>query len=171
MTRHGRPTFVLAAALLVVVAGMVVMIPAAGGLPFGVDRLGGVDGHQAGESVASFAPASGGTAIADQKGLHEELSTYAPTSTGPSVSRQVEGEHEDDPDSEQRLHRWRCPICDATKLSFGTPGVDPVADAANNLRSHIRNSDGGGHGPLGTVPGWITARDIVEDVSVLALAD
>jgi hypothetical protein len=178
MTRHGPPTFALAALLLVVLAGMVVMLPAAGAAPADASRLVALD-DPAGGSAASLAAPSGGAKVADQQGLYEELTTAVSTGSGQSVSRQVDDEadlepdpgSDDSTDGEHRLHRWRCPICDATKLSFGSTPVDPSEAAANNLRSHIRNTDGEGHGPLGTVPEWITQRELEDDVAVLALAD
>ena len=49
-----------------------------------------------------------------------------------------------------QTYRWQCPICETTRLA-----VYDVTDgfrAVNDLRTHIRSTDGCGHGPIHELP-------------------
>lgn len=50
-------------------------------------------------------------------------------------------------------HQWTCPICSETKMSLATMDTMDVEEQAKNaLISHVRTTDGGGHGRGGKYP-------------------
>lgn len=64
-----------------------------------------------------------------------------------------------------QTYRWACPICGTSRLA-----VYDAADgfrAVNALRTHIRSTDGSGHGPVHTVPAGIDRTTLVACVSDL----
>lgn len=169
MIGRNRSTVAVGAVLLLVVAMMVVLVP--GGATAAPDTASGtaLDGDEsAGGDGVALAEHKTHAPTSEQYERYEVLSTYVPTSTGIGVTSR--SDHESEGDTQQRFHRWRCPICDATKISLGAPTGDPDGEAANNLRSHVRNSVGGGHGPAGALPADITNELVGDHVEVLELA-
>lgn len=95
--------------------------------------------------------------------LYQELTTYAPSVAGAgSPSGEVSREHEPD----YRVHSWRCPVCGQTKRSLGAQSGNPREEAANNLRSHLRNSAADGHGRKGELPAAVSEGTIQRSVHV-----
>lgn len=154
-------------ALLVVLAGMAVVSPRDTAAVSEVDPSSVVDDSQ----LARDGGVPSASTPDAQYELYEALSTYVSTNPGHAVRSRANRAAEADHGSDQPVHRWRCPICDATKLSLGSSAGDPGDAAANNLRSHLRNSGGHGHGPPGTLPAWITPEVIDDNVLVSAVTD
>lgn len=167
MNGRAPSTAAVGLALLVLLAGLTVVSPedtaavSEFDLPSVVDdrRLVGDDGVPSPSTLDT------------QYELYEALSTYVSTTSGQAVRSRADRASTEDRGSDQPIHRWRCPICDATKLSLGASAGDPGEAAANNLRSHLRNSGGQGHGPPGTLPAEITHEVIEDNVVVATLAD
>lgn len=167
MNGRAPSTVTVGVTLLVVLAGMVVMSPGDTASVSDVDLPSPVDDSNPAWGGGGSAPSTPDA----QYELYEALSTYVPTNPGQTVRSRARRSAEEGPDSDQPIHRWRCPICDATKLSLGASAGDPGDAAANNLRSHLRNSRDRGHGPPGTLPAWITPEVIDDNVVVSAVAD
>lgn len=55
--------------------------------------------------------------------------------------------------------RWTCPVCDEIRLTLVTE-ERCEAHVANDLRSHVREASGGGHGPRGEVPRRVDSVDL-----------
>lgn len=50
-------------------------------------------------------------------------------------------------------YEWECPICSQQKMSLTSQNRATLeGQAKNNLLSHIRVTDGGGHGKAGDLP-------------------
>ena len=169
MDRRGAAAFAVGAVLVLSLAGMVVTLTAVGAAT-SADRSPDLDGFGlACEWDASAASFSSDSTSDDRDGAYRELTTCATTELRTGGNSRNERSSEADLQSERRLHRWRCPICGETKTSFSTPGRDTIEEASNNLRSHVRTSDGQGHGPPGTVPDVIAPGDLDEHVTEFEL--
>lgn len=167
MKGPGPSAVAVGVALLVVLAGMVLVSPRDTAAVSEVDLPSSVDERQ----LASDGDTSSPWTSDAQYEFYEALSTYVSTNPSHAVRSRTNRAPEKDHESDQPIHRWRCPICDATKLSLGSSAGEPGDAAANNLRSHLRNSGGQGHGPPGTLPAWITPEVIDDNVLVSAVAD
>ena len=171
MARLPVATVAVGIALLLTLAGVVVTIPVADAATPG-DRSPALDRGQLGcDGVDALASVASHTTPDDSARAYRELSTCGVSGSRSVGSSRDERASEVDDRSERQLHRWHCPVCGATKTSFSTPGRDTVEEAANNLRSHLRTTDGEGHGPPGTVPSGFDAADLAEYVTVFELAD
>lgn len=167
MNRRASSAAAVGLALLVLLAGLTVVSPEDTAAVSAVDLPSVVDDRQLAANDGVPSPSTPDT----QYELYEALSTYVSTTPGQAVRSRADRADEEDHGSDQRIHRWRCPICDATKLSLGASAGDPGEAAANNLRSHLRNSGGHGHGPPGTLPAEITPEVIEDHVVVATVAD
>lgn len=58
-------------------------------------------------------------------------------------------------------YQWECPICGTSQASLSTADRGNIEDhVRNDLLSHVRSTDGGGHGPEGDLPpGFDPAED------------
>lgn len=173
MESRGVSTFALGAILVVLVAGMVVMTTADASAASDVGLLpsGGETQSEDEAGSALLTAKSANSEASEHYQLYEELTTYDPRGSSSGDASRADEEPEAGRQSVQPLHRWECPICDATKLSLGAPTGDPAEEAANNLRSHVMNSDGTGHGPPGTVPPELTPDLLRDHVLVVQMAD
>jgi len=66
------------------------------------------------------------------------------------------------PPTETRTYRWECPICGVSRL-----GVYDATDgyrALNALRTHIRSTDGCGHGPTHEFPAGLDPETLTDAV-------
>lgn len=64
---------------------------------------------------------------------------------------------------ETRTYLWQCPICGTSGL-----GVYEISDgfrAVNALRTHIRSTDGRGHGPIHALPTNLDPKTLSTQVS------
>ena len=62
--------------------------------------------------------------------------------------------------TETRTYRWECPICGMSRL-----GVYAAADgyrALNALRTHIRSTDGCGHGSTHELPADLDSETLTD---------
>ena len=63
-----------------------------------------------------------------------------------------------------QLYNWVCPICNASKIGTAEQ-TDPLTSGLFALQSHIRATEGGGHGTQHSIPAeWTdeTLRQCVE---------
>ena len=100
---------------------------------------------------------------AERFSRYEELTTIAPSVVGAGSPSE---EATEDPEPGFRLHSWRCPVCGETKRSLAIQRGDPLEAAANNLRSHLRNTDGAGHGRVGQLPSDLDDGTVERNVYV-----
>lgn len=60
-------------------------------------------------------------------------------------------------------YRWTCPICGSSRSRLITDGVTD-RHVTNDLTSHVRTSNGGGHGPNGSLPDGWSGEDLATHV-------
>ncbi len=65
--------------------------------------------------------------------------------------------------TETRTYRWECPICGTTRVAVydATDGFR----ARNALRTHIRATDGCGHGPVHELPADLDEETLADYIS------
>lgn len=64
-------------------------------------------------------------------------------------------------------YRWRCPICSATKAGLSTMDtVDVEVQAKYALESHVRTSNGGGHGRHEQYPPDFDIDDVLGTIEI-----
>lgn len=67
--------------------------------------------------------------------------------------------------TETRTYRWCCPICESAQ--FAVYDTADTYRAVNALRTHIRSTDGDGHGPVHELPTDLDQERLDEYVSRL----
>jgi len=73
--------------------------------------------------------------------------------------------------SESRLYRWTCPYCDKFGIQRASP-ADIERYVVNAVRSHVRSTDGDGHGPRRDFPpDEDVEAAILDNVEVIASDD
>jgi len=64
--------------------------------------------------------------------------------------------------AETRTYQWRCPICGTTR--FGVYATSDGFRALNALRTHIRSTDGCGHGPIHELPDDLDCEELTDSI-------
>ena len=65
--------------------------------------------------------------------------------------------------SQTRTFRWCCPICDTAR--FAVYETTDTYRAVNALRTHIRSTDGHGHGPIHELPASLDSETLAQYIS------
>lgn len=63
------------------------------------------------------------------------------------------------------VYQWECPVCGIKRMCLSHEPRSIVLDHAENaIRTHVRFTDGGGHGDQGTVPSGLESMEVVDYV-------